>query len=166
LTDQGELSSQPGLEVVNDRPAPDLAHRAALVGAAATDFLLDGIEPRDALERFAGDRRRTGRGELVEAAANMGPAEGELDVTTLGEDPIAAVAVNLENALEAGEMANRPLGLAVGRIEVDDARWIGAAAPRPIIARIGPQLAEFGAPSAGIEHRSRGLIGKQFGRSL
>ena len=98
--------------------------------------------------------------ELVEAAANMGPAEGELDVTTFGEDPIAAVAVNLENALEAGEMANRPLGLAVGRIEVDDARWIGAAAPRPIIARIRPQLAEFGAPSAGIEHRSRGLIGK------
>jgi hypothetical protein len=92
----------------------------------------------------------------------LGPAEGELDVTALSEDPVAAVAVDLENALEAGEVTDRPLGLAIGRVDVDDTRWIGAA-PRPIIARIRPQLAKFGATSAGIEHRSCGLIGKQFG---
>ena len=83
----------------------------------------------------------------------MGPAKGKLDGTTLSEDSVAAIAVNLQNALEAGEMADWPLGLAIGRIDVNDARRIGAA-PRPIIARIGPQLAEFGASSAGIEHRT------------
>ena len=36
---------------------------------------------------------RTGGGELVEAAANVRPAEGELYVTTLGEDAVAAVAL-------------------------------------------------------------------------
>ena len=106
----------------------------SLVGTAATDFLFDCIESDDALKRFVGDRRGTGGGELVKAAANVGPAEGELHVTTLCEDPVAAIAVNLENALEAGEMTNRPLGLAIRRIDVDNARWIGAA-PRPIIVR-------------------------------
>jgi hypothetical protein len=91
----------------------------------------------------------------------MGPAEGELYVTTVSEDPVATVAINLENALEVGEMTNRPLGLAIGRIDVDNARWIGAAPPA-IVARIGPQLGEFGASPAGIEHRGRRLIGKQF----
>ena len=73
LTDQSELGAQPGLKVINDRPAPVLAHSPALVGAAATDFLFNCIETGDALERFAGDRRGTRRGELVEAAANVGP---------------------------------------------------------------------------------------------
>ena len=75
-----------------------------LVGAAATDVLLDGIETSDALERFAGDRRRTGGGEFVEVAADMGPAEGELHVAALGEHPVAGIAVDLQDALEAGEM--------------------------------------------------------------
>src|ERR1700722_1576768 len=89
LTDQSELGAQPRLKVINDRSAPVLAHSPALVGAAATDFLFDCIETGDALEGFAGDRRGTHRGELVEAAANVGPAEGELDVTALSENPVA-----------------------------------------------------------------------------
>ena len=137
LADQGELGAQPGFQVINDRPAPVLADGAPLVGAAATDFLLDGIETGDAFERFAGDRRRARGGEFVEAAANMGPAEGELHVAALGEHPIAAIAVDLQNALEAGEVGDRPLGLAIGRIDIGDARWVGAA-PRPIITRVGP----------------------------
>ena len=95
-SDQRELGSKPRLKVVNDRLAPVLAHGVPLVGAAATDFLFDGIKSRDALERFAGDRRGAGRGEFIEAAADMGPAEGELYVTTLSEDPVAAEPGNME----------------------------------------------------------------------
>ena len=50
------------------------------------------IESRDVLERFAGHRCGAGRCRLVETAANMGPAEGKLDVTSLGEDSVAAIA--------------------------------------------------------------------------
>ena len=76
-------------------------------------------------------------GEFVEAAANMRPAEGKLYVTALGEHPVTAIAVDLQDALEAGEMADRPLGLAIGRIDIDDRRRVGAA-PWPIIPRVGP----------------------------
>ena len=127
--------------------------------------LLDGVESCDALERLAGDRRGSGGGEFVEAAADMGPAEGELHLAALGEGAIAAIAVDLQDALEAGEMSDRPLGLAVGRVDIGDAGRVGAA-PRAIIAGIGPELAGLGASAAGIEHRRRGLVGEQFGRAL
>ena len=105
-----------------------------------------------------------GGGELVEAPAHMGPAEGELDVAALGEHAIAAIAVDLQDAVEAGEMGDRPLGLAVGRVDVGDARRIGAA-PWPIVARIGPELAGLGAAASGIEHRRRRLVGEQLLRT-
>ena len=71
LTDQSELGPQPRFKVIKDRSALVLAHSAALVRAAATDFLLDGVETGDALERLAGNRRGTRRSELVEAAADV-----------------------------------------------------------------------------------------------
>jgi transposase-like protein len=57
--DAGELLLQPGLERYHKRLAAFLAHRAALIGAAAPDRLLDGIQGGNALERLAGDRRGT-----------------------------------------------------------------------------------------------------------
>ena len=62
-------------------------------------------------------------------------------------------------------MGDRPLGLAIGRIDIGDAGRVGAA-PRAIIARVGPELAGLGASAAGIEHRRRGLVGEQLGRTL
>jgi hypothetical protein len=47
-------------------------------------------------------------------------------------------------------MSDRPLPLAVGRIEVSYARRIGPA-PRAIIACVGPELADLGTPAAGID---------------
>jgi hypothetical protein len=41
-----------------------LAHGAPLIGAAATDVLLDGIKTCDAFERLAGDRRRASEQDL------------------------------------------------------------------------------------------------------
>jgi len=62
-------------------------------------------------------------------------------------------------------MGDRPLGLSVGRVDVDDARRISAA-PWSIVARIGPELTGLGAPTARIEHWRRRLVSKQPGRSL
>jgi hypothetical protein len=42
------------------------------------------------------------------------PAEGELDLATLGKLWVGIVAIDLQDALEAGKMAEQPLGLAVG----------------------------------------------------
>ena len=74
LTDQSELGAQPGFKFIDDRPAPPQPGVAPFLGAAAADIALDGIESGDAFERLAGDRRRAGRGEFVEASAYMAPA--------------------------------------------------------------------------------------------
>ena len=75
---------------------------------AAADAFLDRTEPRDAFERFAGDRRRAGRGEFVKPSANMRPAEGEINVAALCQDAISDKTVDLENTLEA--RGTRPCG--------------------------------------------------------
>lgn len=75
--------------------------------------------------------------EFIEAAADVGPAEGEFYVTALGEYTVATIAVDLQDALEASEMGNWPLGLAIGRIHIGDA-WRVGAAPWPIIPCVGP----------------------------
>jgi hypothetical protein len=56
----------------------------------------------------------------------MGPAEGERHRGALGEDAIAAIPVDLQDALEPGKMSSRPLGLAIGRIDVSHAGRTGA----------------------------------------
>ena len=83
---------------------------------------------------------------LVEAAAHMRPAEGEAHVALFCERAIAGVAVDLKDALEAGEMRDRLRGLAVGRIDIGDRRRVRSA-PGPIVSRIGPELAGLGAPA-------------------
>ena len=95
----------------------------------------------------------------------MGPAEGELNLATLGERAIAAIAIDLQDALEASQMRDRPLGLAIGRIDVGHAWRIGAT-PGAIVAGVGPELASLGAAAPRIEHRRRGLVGEQLGRTL
>ena len=69
--DADELLLEPGLERRHQRLAALLAHRAALIGAAAPDRLLNGIQGGDALERLAGDRRGTALGDVVEAAPQV-----------------------------------------------------------------------------------------------
>jgi transposase-like protein len=65
--DAGELLLEPGLERQHEGLAAFLADGTALIGAAAPDHLLDGIESGDTLERLAGDRGRTGLDNVEEA---------------------------------------------------------------------------------------------------
>jgi hypothetical protein len=57
----------------------------------------------------------------------MRPAEGRLHITALCKHLITAVTIDLHDAFEAGEIANWPLSLALGRIDVSDARRVSAA---------------------------------------
>lgn len=100
--------------------------------------------------------------EFVEVAPHVHPAEGELHLATFGKLWVGIVAIDLQDALEAGEMAEQPLGFAVGCIDVGDAGRIEAA-PGPVVGGISPELAGLGAPSTGIEHRHRRLVGEQLG---
>ena len=75
---------------------------------------LDGVEFGDTFERLAGNRRRTADSKLVEVSADMCPTEGELHCPSFGERPVTGIAVNLQDAGEAGQMNDRSLRLAVG----------------------------------------------------
>jgi hypothetical protein len=89
----------------------------------------------------------------------MPPAKCKLNLATLGELAIAGIAIDLQDSSEACKMGDRSVGFAIGRIDIGDARRIGAA-PWPVVRRIGPELTGLGAPAAGIEHRHRRFIGK------
>jgi hypothetical protein len=90
----------------------------------------------------------------------MRPAECKLNVATLGQLAIAGIAIDLQGPLEARQMGDRSVGLAIGGIDIGDAWRIGTT-PWPVVRRIGPRLTGLGAPAAGIEHRHRRLVGKQ-----
>lgn len=112
-----------------------MADSATLVGGAAADLGFDDVEPGDTFERLAGDRCGTGRGEFVEAPAHMGPAERQFNVTALGQDPIAGIAVDLEDAGKTREVDDRPFGLAIGSVDIGDGGRV-CAAPGPVVAGI------------------------------
>jgi hypothetical protein len=61
LADQPEFCAQPWLQCVDQRTALLLPHNPT---AAAADVVLDRIQRSDALQRFAGDRRRPGVASL------------------------------------------------------------------------------------------------------
>ena len=128
-----------------------------LVRRAAADLGLDRVQLADAFERLGRDRRVAALGDVVEAATEVAPAEGQRQRSAgalgIGQRIIGDVAVDLQDAAEAGEMANRVLAAATRRIEIGHGRRVGAA-PWPIIARDGPQVAGLGAAAPRIEHGS------------
>lgn len=82
LADQGELRAELSFEGFRQRPALLLPDEAALLGAAATDFLLNGVELGDVLEHLACNGRGTGCGKFVEVTPHMRPTECKLNVAT------------------------------------------------------------------------------------
>src|SRR3954453_13910431 len=127
---------------------------------AATDVFLDGVERGDMFERFARNRCRSGGSEFVEVTPDMRPAERKPDVAALGQLTVAGIAVDLQNSLEALEVGDGPLGLAIGRIDIGNDRWIQPA-PGAVIGGIGPELPGLGATTARVEDGCGGLIRKQ-----
>src|ERR1700682_2267989 len=165
LTDQTEFCAQPRFKGIDQRPAFLLAIEAALVSVTTAEIFLDGIERGETFERFAGDGRRTGDRELIEVAAYVRPAERKADVATICQLAVAGIAIDLQDALEAVQMDDRPLRFAIGCVDIGHARWIQPA-PWPVVSCIGPQLTSLGAAPARIEHGRCGLVRKQRGQFL
>src|SRR6516225_7085189 len=63
----------------------------------------------------------------------------------LSELRIGAIAVDLQDAAESRKMLGRPRMFTVGGIDVGNARR-SATGPRPLVARIGPELSFLDAP--------------------
>jgi hypothetical protein len=124
LTDQGKSCPQPGFKGIDEGPAFLLPDGATFVGTLATDVLLDGVECCDMFERFAGNRRRSGGGELVEVTPDVRPAECQPDVASVGEFAVPGIAVDLQNALEALQVGGRPFGFTIGRVDIGNIWWI------------------------------------------
>jgi hypothetical protein len=112
-----------------------------LIGRAATDALLDGVELTDASQRLRGDRRRSRCGEFIEATPDMGPAEGERDRVSLGQDPIAAIAIDQQDALERAPPLRRRVrhGATMGYLRQAPivARSTSVSRSAPIDRRVG-----------------------------
>src|SRR5262249_13564631 len=160
LADQRELCPTPWLERVDQTSAFLLSNDTPFVGASTADVFLNGIELGNQLKRFAGGWRRPGRCQFIEAAPDVGPAEGKPDVVAPGELTVTGITVDLQDSREALEMTYRTFRRAVGCVDIGNTRRIGSA-PWPVVGGVGPELAGFRAAAAGIQHRRRRLVGKQ-----
>src|SRR5580658_3684013 len=69
--------------------------------------------------------------------------ERERDEAALGQRLVSAIAIDLEDSGEAGQMRYGPFMFAVGLVDIGDARQLRAA-PGPIVTGIGPELASLG----------------------
>jgi len=67
----------------------------------------------------------------------MRPAERQSDVAALCEFAVTGIAIDLQDTLEALQVGDGPLGLAIGRVDIGDARWIRST-PGAVIGGIGP----------------------------
>ena len=100
---------------------------------------------------------------VVELASGVRPAGGQHDIAAHGEPLEARIAVDLEDSAESFEVRGWTLRFAIRTVEVNRRRWIRTD-PRSVMSRIDPQSASLGAATAGIEHRNRGVIGKNLVR--
>jgi hypothetical protein len=102
-----ELRLQSNFQRGNQRLAFGLAHRLTLRGAPAADLRFDLAQLGDPPQRFLGDRRRSGLGNLVEPSAPVGPAKGPghgiAGAATAGDLFVSGIAVALHDAAVAGE---------------------------------------------------------------
>src|SRR5260370_39293620 len=70
-TSRGERCLEPELHGLDQWPGACVAHTAALVRRATSDVLFDGIEKRDAFDRFGCDRRLVRLQQVEELASAM-----------------------------------------------------------------------------------------------
>lgn len=79
---------------------------------------------------------------------------------TPGQRGVGTIAINLQDARKAVQMRFWSLGFAIGSVDIGHQRRI-TAAPWPVVAGIGPDLAGLRSLAPWVEHRRRGLVGEQ-----
>ena len=163
--DSGELGLQPGLHRLEDRSGADLGGRPAAPKLRAPGYR---VRWRRGRRSSPAPRRRSGPGsgglDVEEVSPRVRPAESQRNRVALGQRR-EAVAIDPEASSEAGQMRGGTLVLAVGLVDIGDARRLGTA-PGPVVAGIGPvALVGLGLASARIEHRRARLVGEELGRN-
>jgi hypothetical protein len=119
--DGGELGPEPRLHRIEDRLGLGLADGLPCWRREAPDIALDGVEGADAHERLGRDRRRARRLDVEELSSHMRPAERERDRAAFGKRLVGAIAIDLEDSGEAGQMRDWPFMFAIGLIDIGDA---------------------------------------------
>ena len=178
VVDVGQLFAQPGfggdLAALCLQPVTEgghqwrgagLAGRQALTGRDAADIGLDGIELGDAAQAFGGDLGSVAVEDFLEFAPRMRPAmrhpNGRAALAGgFGQPVVAGIAIDLQDAVEAGEEGFGILARATGGVEVDHAGRV-LAAPRPVIAGQRPEVSGLCHTAPRIQHRGSGFIHEQ-----
>ena len=175
IVDVGELLAEPGLggdpaplrlqplaEGCHQRRAASLAGREALARGGAPDVGLDGIELGDPAQPFGGDVRAVAVEDLLQLAPCVRPAMRDAQrraapARRLGQPVVAGIAIDLQDAVEAGQEGFCILARAAGGVEVDHARR-GLTAPGPVIPGQRPEVAGLRRAAPRIQHRGRRLV--------
>ena len=124
----------------------------------AANLCLDLIELTDTFQQIGGERGRLARVDVEDLAPKMRPAGDLSDAVGVVELVIAGIAIGLEIAGEAGQLALGMRAGAVGGELIPDQRW-GHGPRAPIIDRIGPEPAGCRLAATRIEHGDRRIVG-------
>ena len=114
----GEQFGQPALQRLHQRLALGLAHRQPLLGGAAADAFLDGIDRGDLGEQFRGRCRLRGLVHGHELAARVREAKCQPDPAAFGaldQRLVGAIAVDLQDAGETRRRVARQWRRSRGR---------------------------------------------------
>ena len=157
--DVGELLPEPVAEGLDQGRAAFLPFGETPLRRTAADIGLDGVE-------FGCDLRAAAVVDFAKPTPAMRPTVRKPQrraalAARSGQPVVAGIAVNLEDAVEAGEELFAMFTTAPGRIEVDDAGRIGSA-PGAVVPGQGPQPAGLRPAAARIEHRRSRLVHEQF----
>ena len=175
----GELDAlipHPGFQGADKGSAPVLAHRQALGGGQAVDFLLDGedgVDPLHRLQGDGGDHRVLGAfrlapcalgdvGQLEQLAPAVAPAQGLEDRARRPRRfiklVVAAIGVRLQHSRPGGEMGLRVLSTPIARV-VEQRRRRRWTAERAVVADVGPYPGDIGLADG--QHRHGRVIPMQ-----
>src|SRR5690606_35167479 len=117
-----QLRFKPRLQLIDEQPRARLPLGPALVSGTAADLGFNSVEHADAIKCPRCDWRVSRLGDVVEAAAEVRPAQRQrhraTDAIVPGERVVGSVAVDLQYAGEAAEMAHGVLGAATWCVEV------------------------------------------------
>ena len=161
LEEWADHLGQSRFERLRQRYGSGTAGGQPLLRTAAADLCLDGIDGLQAFDYLVRERRARRLVDLDKFASRMGETESELDRAAMaaGERLVGGIAVHLQNPGVARQLSSDRVGAAPVGKHIGDRRR-RRTAPRAIVHRMRPELADPGAASPRVEHRHRNIVAK------
>src|SRR5271157_1705812 len=164
--DTAQLSGEPDVHGLNQRPALLLAHALTVFGGLTANARFNRVQRGDPPQGFFGDRRFGRDEDIVELPSCVRPAESELRGIVGGicdQSSEPGIAVDLKQSAITLQMFRRVNAFAIIAVDIDGG-WVTWPAPGPVVDGVAPQPSGLRLAPAGVQYRQSGVVGEDFWR--